>query len=61
MSLLLNLESTWGKNFPSIFWKHKEEEEEEEEEEEFPLAPMGVLALGSAHARSSARAPINTS
>jgi hypothetical protein len=27
----------------------------------FPLAPMGVLALGSAHARPSARPPINTS
>jgi hypothetical protein len=28
---------------------------------EFPLAPMGVLALGSAHARPSARPPIDTS
>ena len=26
-----------------------------------PLAPMGVLALGSAHARPSARPPIDTS
>ena len=25
----------------------------------FPLAPMGVLATGSAHARPSARPPIN--
>ena len=28
---------------------------------EFPLAPMGVLAPGSAHARPSARPPIDTS
>jgi hypothetical protein len=27
----------------------------------FPLVPMGVLAPGSAHARPSARPPINTS
>ena len=27
----------------------------------FPLAPMGVLAPGSAHARPSARPPIDTS
>ena len=27
---------------------------------EFPLAPMGVLAPGSAHARPSARPPIDT-
>ena len=27
----------------------------------FPLAPMGVLAPGSAHARPSAQPPINTS
>ena len=27
----------------------------------FPLAPMGVLASGSAHARHSAQPPINTS
>ena len=27
----------------------------------FPLAPMGALAPGSAHARPSAQAPINTS
>ena len=27
----------------------------------FPLAPMGVLASGSAHARPSARPPIGTS
>ena len=27
----------------------------------FPLAPMGVLALGSKHARPSARPPIDTS
>ena len=30
-------------------------------EEEIPLAPMGVLAPGSAHARPSARPPIDTS
>ena len=29
--------------------------------EEFPLAPMGVLAPGSAHTRPSARPPIDTS
>ena len=29
--------------------------------EKFPLAPMGVLAPGSAHARPSARHPIDTS
>ena len=34
---------------------------EEGEEEKFPLAPMGVLAPGSAHARPSARPPIDTS
>ena len=28
---------------------------------EFPLTPMGVLTPGSAHARPSARPPINTS
>ena len=28
--------------------------------QKFPLAPMGVLAPGSAHARPSARLPINT-
>ena len=28
---------------------------------EFPLAPMGVLAHGSAHARPSAEPPIDTS
>ena len=28
---------------------------------EFPLAPMGALAPGSAHARPSAQAPIDTS
>ena len=28
---------------------------------EFPLAPMGILASGSAHARPSARPPINMS
>ena len=28
---------------------------------EFPLAPMGVLAPGSAHARPSAQPPINMS
>ena len=33
----------------------------EEKDEEFPLAPMGVLAPGSAHARPSARPPIDTS
>ena len=33
----------------------------EREQEEFPLAPMGVLATGSPHARSSARPPIDTS
>ena len=27
----------------------------------FPLAPMGVLAPGSAHARPSAKPPIDTS
>ena len=27
----------------------------------FPLAPLGVLAPGSAHARTSAQPPINTS
>ena len=30
-------------------------------EREIPLAPMGVLAPGSAHARPSAQPPINTS
>jgi hypothetical protein len=29
--------------------------------EKFPLAPMGVIAPGSAHARPSARPPIDTS
>ena len=33
-----------------LIWKFK-----------FPLAPMGVLAPGSAHARPSAQPPINTS
>ena len=30
-------------------------------QEKFPLAPLGVLAPGSAHARPSARPPIDTS
>ena len=29
--------------------------------EQFPLAPVGVLAPGSAHARPSAQPPIDTS
>ena len=29
--------------------------------EKFPLAPMGVLAPGSAHARPSAQSPLDTS
>jgi hypothetical protein len=29
-------------------------------EKEFPLAPMGVLADGSAHSRPSAQPPIDT-
>ena len=33
----------------------------QEQEGKFPLAPMGVLAPGSAHARPSARPPIDTS
>ena len=32
-----------------------------EDDDKFPLAPMGVLATGSEHARPSARPPINTS
>ena len=32
-----------------------------DQEIEFPLAPMGVLATVSAHARHSARPPIDTS
>ena len=32
-----------------------------ENEDEFQLTPMGVLAPGSAHARHSARPPIDTS
>ena len=36
-------------------------EKEEGEDEEFPLAPMGVLAPGSAHTRPSAQPQINTS
>ena len=32
-----------------------------DKEVEFPLAPMGVLAPGSAHARPSARPHIDTS
>ena len=39
-----------GPNYPEIII-----------DENFPLASMGVLALGSAHARPSARPPINTS
>ena len=31
------------------------------EKGKFPLAPMGVLAPGSAHARPSAQPPVNTS
>ena len=33
----------------------------EDWEIKIPLAPMGVLATGSAHARTSARTPIDTS
>ena len=32
-----------------------------EDDDKFSLAPMGVLATGSAHARPSACPPINTS
>ena len=37
------------------------EEKQAEEEEKFLLAPMGVLAPGSAHGRPSAQPPIDTS
>jgi hypothetical protein len=39
----------------------RKQEEEEEKYAKFPLTPMGVLAPGSAHARPSARPPIDTS
>ena len=32
-----------------------------EKQQQFPIAPMGVLAPGSAHARPSAQPPIDTS
>ena len=39
----------------------EEFEEIEANEDKFPLAPMGFLTPGSAHARPSAQPPINTS
>ena len=36
-------------------------DKEAENKDKFPLAPMGVLATGSAHARPSAQPPIDTS
>jgi hypothetical protein len=37
------------------------DENDEQLLSKFPLAPMGALAPGSAHARPSAQAPIDTS
>ena len=42
-------------------FKKFEEYLNERENLKFPLAPMGVLAPGSAHARPSTRPPIDTS
>ena len=41
--------------------RHKGQVRRENFCEEIPIAPMGVLAPGSAHARPSARPPIDTS
>jgi hypothetical protein len=49
--------------YDNSFWEKSNpaERKKEETKRKFPLAPMGALALGSAHARPSAQAPIDTS